>query len=183
MKKIIAFAIAAIVSLGAAAQDNNIYVGGSIGAWRNGTDHVTTMSILPEVGYNLSDRTAIGTTIGWTYFHNSEKVTTNLFQISPYYRYTFFKSGIVGLFVDGTAGIGVGRTSYDGENGKAAVTWEIGFKPGISVALSDKCSVVAHVGMLGYQGANHAAKDGDAKEGWGFMLDSYNLSFGFYYTF
>lgn len=47
MKKIIAFAIAAIVSLGAAAQD--IYVGGSIGAWRNGTDHVTTMGYSPRL--------------------------------------------------------------------------------------------------------------------------------------
>ena len=181
MKKIIAFAIAAIVSLGAAAQD--IYVGGSIGAWRNGTDHVTTMGILPEIGYNLSDKTAIGTTIGWSHYHDSSKVTTNLFQIEPYYRYSFFKSGIVSLFVDGTAGVGVGRTSYDGENGKAAVTWEIGLKPGISVALSEKCSVVAHVGMLGYQGANHAAKDGGADEGWGLRLSGNNLTFGFYYTF
>lgn len=181
MKKFIAFAIAAVVALGAAAQD--IYVGGSIGAWRNGTDHVTTMGILPEIGYNLSDRTAIGTTIGWSYYHNSEKVTTNLFQIAPYYRYAFFKSGIVSLFVDGAVGVGAGRTSYDGENSKTAVTWKIGLEPGIAVALSERCSVVAHVGMLGYMGANNAAKAGDATEGWGFMLDGNNLRLGFYYTF
>lgn len=181
MKKFIAFAIAAIVSLGAAAQD--FYVGGSIAAWRNGTEHTTTMGILPEIGYNLSDKTAIGTTIGWTYNHTSDKVTTNLFEIEPYYRYFFFKSGIVGMFLDGAAGIGAGRTSYDGEHSKTAVTWEIGIKPGISVALSDKCSIEAHVGMLGYEGANHAAKDGGADEGWGFYLSGNQLKLGFYYTF
>ena len=90
-----------------------LYVGGSLKAWRDGTDHVTTAAILPEIGYTYSDQWAFGTVIGWDHTHETG-ITTNLFKIEPYARLTYFKSGIVGLFVDGGFGLGFGkqRSSY-----------------------------------------------------------------------
>ncbi len=59
-----------------------------------------------------------------------------------------------------------------------AATYGIGLKPGISVALSNHFSLVAHVGFVGYQGANKAARDGGAESGWGAFFNGNNISFG-----
>lgn len=182
MKKIILMAVMSVMTLTAAAQ--NLFVGGSIAAWRNHDDKVTTITIAPEVGYNLNSNWAIGTVLGWTNIHRSE-ITGNLVDFDPYARYTFFKKGMVSLFVDGGVDLGFGKVSYDGEDSDTAVKYGIGFKPGIALALNDRCSIEAHAGFLGYRGTNDAAKDllDSHYEGWGFDFSGYNLSFGFYYNF
>ena len=60
---------------------------------------------------------------------------------------------------------------------------ESGFRPGVALNLSEKFSLVAHVGFLGYQGGNRPAKNNGAPENWGLDLSSNNLMFGFYYHF
>ena len=181
MKKFFVAAIAAVMAVCVNAQD--IYVGGSLGAWRDGTNHETTISILPEIGYNLSENTAIGTTIGWSYDH-VKGASGNVFQIAPYFRYSFFKSERVSIFCDGGFSVGAGKTSYDdGDDSDTATIWSIGVKPGIALNLSDKCSLVAHVGFLGYEGANDAAKALDYSDQWGLNFDATAVTFGFYYTF
>lgn len=92
MKKIILMAVMSVMTLTAAAQ--NLFVGGSVAAWRNHDDKVTTITIAPEVGYNLNSNWVIGTVLGWTNIHRSE-ITGNLVDFDPYARYTFFKKGMV----------------------------------------------------------------------------------------
>lgn len=186
MKKICLVAIMAVMAFAAKAQ---LYVGGEIGVWRaDGGDNNTartTAAIMPEIGYNLNEKFAVGTTIGWEHSHVTGK-SYNMFGFNPYARYTFFKSGIVSIFCDGAVGFGAGKTSYKDDNNKdskTAVTWEIGLKPGVAFKCSDRFSVVAHLGMLGYQGANNAAKDGGAVDQWGLMFSGNNISLGFYYNF
>ena len=179
MKKIIAIALFAVMAVPASAQ---LYVGGSVSAWRNGTEKVTTASILPEVGYTLSDQFAIGTVIGWEHSHETG-ISTNIVRFEPYARYTFFKSGIVGLFVDGGFGLGFGKAKFEEGDSDTATVWNIGFKPGVSFQVSDRCSLVAHFGFLGYQGANDAAKAADYADEWGLNLSGNSLKLGFYYTF
>ncbi|MCM1067661.1 MAG: outer membrane beta-barrel protein [Muribaculaceae bacterium] len=186
MKKFYLLALLAIISLAANAQ---LYVGGSVGAWRGSNDDgnlTTTINILPEVGYNLNEKLAVGTTIGWEYSHVTG-LDVNVFQLFPYARYTFVKLGIVNLFCDGTAGFGAGKANYDDEyfddDNDAACIWAIGLKPGISVNINDKCSIVAHVGFFGYQGANNAAKDVGYSDQWGLRLSGNDLKLSFYYTF
>ncbi|MDE6126175.1 MAG: outer membrane beta-barrel protein [Muribaculaceae bacterium] len=189
MKKMIALALLAVTAAGAASAEeftvntNNIYVGGSVGFWRNITEHSTQASIMPEIGYNLSDKAAIGTTIGWEHNYSADHTSYNMFKIAPYLRYNFIKSGKVSVFCDGGFELGAGRTSYDGEHSDVAATYGIGLKPGISVALSNHFSLVAHVGFIGYQGANKAARNGGAESGWGAFFNGNNISFGAYYTF
>ncbi len=180
MKKIIALALFAVMAVTASAQ---VYVGGSIGAWRDKTAHVTTANILPEIGYTLSDNLAIGTVIGWEHTHTTG-ISVNMFSVEPYARYTFFRSNIVGLFVEGGFGVGAGKASdSDGNKSDTATIWSIGFKPGISIKLSDSCSLIAKFGFLGYQGANDMAKDADYTDAWGFNFSGNSLLFGFNYTF
>lgn len=179
MKKYLLTAVLGLAGLAASAQ---AYVGGTVGAWRDNSEKMTQIAIMPEVGYNLNNKFAVGTTIGWEYRHKTD-INTNLFQFNPYARYTFFKSGIVGIFCDGTVGFGVGKTSYKDYDSDTACTWQIGFKPGVSLALSDRFSVVAHLGLIGYKGANDAAKASGYHEEWGLHLTGNDLSFGFYYNF
>lgn len=179
MKKIFALALFAVMAISASAQ---LYVGGSLKAWRDGTDHVTTAAILPEIGYTMNEKWAVGTVIGWEHRHETG-TTNNMFRIEPYARYTFLSISKVNFFCDGAVGIGLGKTKENGESGDTAVNWTIGFRPGISLTLNEHCSLVAHVGFLGYQGANDAAKAAEYTDAWGLKLNNNNLSFGFYYSF
>ena len=144
MKKILAFAAMAVMALGAFAQD--MYVGGQVGFWRNSGDNETSFQILPEIGFNLSEKLAIGTTIGYDYSYDDGR-KLNLVVFNPYVRYTFFRNGNVSLFCDGGVDLGFGKAKYEGESSDTAVTYGIGIKPGISYSLSDKFSLVAHVGL------------------------------------
>ncbi len=190
MKKFI-LAVALAFAAVCGAQAEGLYVGGQLGYWHDSDDDdvnasTNTLSILPEVGYNLNDNWAIGTTIGYSYKHVcGADLSSHHFQLAPYARYTFFKSSnnLVNLFVDGGVGFGAGWVSAAGEESSTACTWNVGLKPGIAINLTEKFSVVAHVGMLGYQGANNAAKTVGYHNQGGLLLDNNNLSLGFYFNF
>lgn len=180
MKKFLTFAAAVLMSLSAFASD--IYVGGSVGVLHNSTTDVTTANILPEIGYNLSDKAAIATAIGYSYVGN-DGVHNHSFVFDPYVRYTFYKKGMVSLFVDGGVDFSAGATHYEhGGDTDASITVGIGFKPGIAVNLNDSFSVVAHTGLLGYTYGNDAAKAGGRFTGGGLDLTN-AISFGLYYNF
>ena len=182
MKKFLAFAAAAVVALGAAAQ--NMYIGGSVGfqQTKQADDKTTTIDSMPEIGYNLSDSWAIGTTAGVDYSKTGDRKFT-LVAFTPYARYTFLRSGIVSVFCDGGVDLGFGKASVGGESSKTAVAYGIGIKPGLSLTVNDKFGFVAHVGFFGYNGANKAAKDGGYPTVAGFNLNGNDLSVGFYYNF
>lgn len=178
MKKFLAAALMAVVSLGAFAQ-SNMYIGGSAGFWRNSSDNKTEFRILPEIGYNLSDQVAIGTVIG--YDHNYDKgLSIDLVDFSPYVRYSFLKSGKVKVFIDGGVDLGFGRSKADGHSSDTAITYGIGLKPGFVYDISDDFSLVAHIGYVGFKGGNHASH---APNQGGVMLDGDDLSIGFSYKF
>lgn len=177
MKKLMLLAVMAIASLTAVAQD--WYAGGSVGFWRNATDNLTSFQILPEVGYNISDKVAVGAQFGYDYSYE-DNVNVNLFVIDPYLRYSLFKNDNINVFVDGGVDLGFGWAKANDESTDTAVTYGIGFKPGIAYNISDNLSLVAHVGFLGFQGGNDASQ---APDQGGFMLDGSNLSFGVYYSF
>ena len=145
--------ILAVASLTAGAQ---VYVGGEVGLWRNWKDaaNTTNFTIKPEVGYNLNEKWAVGTTLGYIYsYDQGEK--TNAFTVAPYARYTFVKLGNVNLFLDGGFGFATYKVkSAEGVKGDAQNAWEVGIKPGVSVSLTEKLSFIAHVGFLGYRTAD-----------------------------
>lgn len=181
MKKLVLMAIAMVLSVAASAQ---AYVGGSFGITRNTTEDQTYFLIQPEVGYNLSDKWAVGGILDFTYNNHGEGHST-VFSIEPYARYTFFQAvdNRLRLFLDGGFGIGFGKSKIDGHSSDTVTAFEIGLKPGVSFALSERFSLVAHMGFLGYQGGNDAAKDAGIDETFGLNLSTMNLSFGFYYNF
>ena len=177
MKKFLVAAIMAIMSLGAFAQD--WYAGGSVGFWRNSGKNETTFNILPEIGYNLTNKVAVGAVVGYSYNY-FDKVNRHLIEIDPYLRYSFYKNSRINVFVDGGVDLGFGVSKVDHHSSKTAVVFGVGFKPGIAYNFTDRFSIVAHVGFLGYHGGNKASHEPDTG---GFYLDGNDLSFGLYYNF
>lgn len=180
MKKILTFAIALVATISASAE--GWYAGGSVAFDRDITDNKTEFLILPEIGYNLNEKVAIGGVLGYDHqYENGIKV--NIFKINPYIRYTYFKSGIVNLFVDGGFEFGTGKTKFENGSSDAANIWGIGVRPGVALNVSEKVSFVAHIGYLGYRGANDEAKAAGVPEIFGVGLNGNDIQIGFYYNF
>lgn len=167
----------AALSLSATASD--WYAGGSFGFWRNSTENETKFNIVPEIGYNLNSKWAIGASFGFEHDY-SEGLSLNLGCINPYARYTYYSNESVNLFCDGGVDLGFGKAQINGEKSDTAFTFGIGFRPGFAYNISEKFSLVAHVGYLGYKGGNDASGAPD-QGGLGFTLNE--ISFGFYYNF
>lgn len=172
MKKLflLFFVVCAATSVNA-----QLYVGGSLSAWINETKttETTTIKFLPEVGFSISDRWSFGTVLGYTYKDVDDKITTKTFEFAPYARFSFYRTELVRLFVEG------GFSFYSSKAGKAdaETTYSVGLKPGIALDLSERISLVAKFGFFGYR---QYAEDDDA---YGFSIDGNGLSLGVFYMF
>ena len=106
MKKILMTLFVAAMAMTVNAQ---VYLGGSVGVGSvkfGHNDAETTYKFMPEIGYNLNSDWAIGVVLGYQKGacklgngNYGQDVDTELLQISPYVRYTVFKSNLINAFV------------------------------------------------------------------------------------
>lgn len=185
MKKFIMTLVAAVaMTVSANAQ---VFVGGELGvasSKQGDAESVTTYRVLPEIGYNINEDWAIGTTIGWGKGKpvNIEGESRNYFTVDPYVRYTFVHTKYINAFVDG--GFGYAHYNHAHNTANASVNqWNVGLKPGIEVNLNKKVSFVAHVGFLGWKESKADVDGAKANDAWGLDLDGNNVTFGVYYNF
>ena len=170
MKKIVFFLFATMLVASVKAQ---VYVGGTVGLWHNDDLDATFFKLEPEVGYNLSEKWAVGGVLAFAH-GKADEGKYNAFALAPYARYSYYENKVVRLFVDGGFGFSTQKVKgFDSVNG-----FEIGFKPGIAIKLNSKFSAVAKCGFLGYR---DDYMTGD--NGYGFAFTSEDLSFGFHYEF
>ena len=188
MKQFLFTLAAAVVAVTASAQ---VYLGGEVGFWRNYDQNHTNFNITPEVGYNLDENWAIGTTLGYDYQY-LDGIKVNSFVVAPYARYTFVKFDNVSLFLDGGFGFATSKAKYEGHSSDSYNSWEVGVKPGVKVDLTSKLSFIAHFGFFGYRDNDDvkvADEDTDVpagafgEKGFGFKANGNNLQFGLYYNF
>lgn len=175
MKKILLTIAVAAASLTASAQ---AYVGGSVGLWRNSDKNTTNVTIHPEIGYNLSDKWALGLGFGYTYDYLNG-IKRHDITIDPYARWSYAKFGPVSLFLD--FGFGINPIKYKDVD-DSDVAWQVGVQPGLQVSLTKKIDFVAHVGFLGYRDGEHNNYS-YGQQGFGFNVDGNNLLFGIEYNF
>ena len=158
MKKIISLAAAAIMLLAGTEAYAQFYFGGSAGfasttvkvsedVSLNGS---TTFKILPEVGYQINDKMAVGAQIGYlngpgalggfdpsdlkgiafaasdaavSAVGNTEIMGVKLsaFRVAPYFRYTFYSNHLLEVFADAAIAYTVGNgKQYD----KSEEVWD-----------------------------------------------------------
>lgn len=177
MKKIILAAIVAASSLAANAQ---VWVGGSLGFNVTDKDNADKSEMIfqvaPEVGYSLNENWDVAVALDLSMLQNVNGVkddNVTAFEVSPYARYTFAKSGIASFFVDGVVSFG----SYKPKGVDATTSFSIGLRPGVKVALSEKVCLVTAIGQLGYKSVK------DEYNQFGFAVDNTAINFGLYYAF
>lgn len=64
MRKIFMTLVALVMTVAANAQ---VFVGGEVGFWRNYEDNHTSFTVAPQVGYNITDKWAIGLEFDYDY--------------------------------------------------------------------------------------------------------------------
>jgi len=167
MKKIILTALVAVASFTANAQ---VWLGGEVGFTTSDHNDVNTtyFSIMPEIGYSLSDKWDIAVKVGYESAKVENMDAVDHFVVNPYARYTFYTTGKVGFFLDGGFSV---KTNVGDET-----AWGIGIRPGVKFAASDKVTLVAHLGGLGYE------KCGDDSS-FGLGVSGNGLGLGLYYAF
>ena len=185
MKKVLFIVVALCMASYVNAQ---VYVGGGISFNRvtEGDNKSTAFMIGPEVGYKINDRWAVGLALGYSKIKNSTEVEgmesdmkQSRFTINPYARFTFAKIDRVGLFVDG----GVNYSHIDSSGSYDMNGWAVGLRPGISLAVNDKFSLVAHVGFLGYRTQKADYANAVSSNIFAVEIDGSDLSFSVYYNF
>lgn len=147
-----------------------------ISLWRNNDVDKTSFSITPDVGYNLSEKWAVGVELA--YAHNGydgDKLNSNAFALAPYARYSFYENKIVRLFLD----MGFGFSTYKEKHAESVNGFEIGVKPGLAVKLNDNFSFITKVGFAGYRDDYYRGEE----NGFGVGLDGENISIGIEYEF
>lgn len=179
MKKI--FLVCMLACMAVAVQ-GQVYVGGSF-SWYHDDDsfNETVFRIAPEIGYNLSPEWAVGVELGYGHSRWKDsgiKIKANSFAIAPYARYSFFKKGIVRLFVDG----GLGFSTYRIKDGHHTNGFEIGVKPGIALDITKNISFIARYGFLGYRD-DYAITSRNTSSRSGIDFNTNSLSIGMNFNF
>ena len=108
MKKFFLGLAISVISISANAQ---VYVGGGLGFSSVKEAHhedvdvdtKTTFSLVPEIGYQLDEKLAVGVGLGYSHSKYGD-LKGDAFSIEPYARYTFAKLGNVDLFIEGGLG-------------------------------------------------------------------------------
>lgn len=169
--------VAFLICIPLVASAQKAAVGGQFSVWHNEKENSTTISIMPDIGYTISSDWYLGIGMGYTY-NDAQNIKHHALTLNPYARYFYHTAGKVRLYVDSTVGVGFDKQ----ESEDAAVAWQAGFKPGVILGLTERFSLAAGFGFLGYRKSNNGAMVlGD--EGWGLDLSGNSLSFGFFYSF
>ena len=184
------------VAAGVSAQEvGRVWVGGTFAAYRADSkekvsnDEVKNngfnFKIMPEIGYTLTENVGLGINLGYgqdkidasgdseTGLSVGDKLNFQTFTVAPFVRYTYLRSNIVGLFVDGTIGYTYGK---DKDSDTKYNSYEAGFRPGVSLNASSRVAFIAKVGFLGYQ--HTKAGDDNKYNKYGLDLDLSNVQFG-----
>lgn len=181
---VLALAAVLALTLTAGAQEaGRIWTGGSLGlksSKTTGDGKLTNFTIVPEVGYNLSDHWGIGLKLGYKYnesYVSHAKVKSDGFTVHPFARYSFLNGKLGGLFLDGGAGY-----SYSKEKGTGTKTqeWEAGLRPGVRINVSDNVSLTGKFGFLGYQYEKYGSRKTNT---FGFDFDLTQIQLGINFVF
>lgn len=192
MKKLLlAITLTLALAVTANAQDvGQIWVGGSLGIETSKTgdyDRINNYNITPELGYVLNSDLAIGMRIGYKHAeeayksYNDEDYSLGFvygkekydgFEVNPFIRYTFLKGDIGGLFLDG--GVGYAYLKNKATDVKTN-TYEVGIRPGVALALSEKVVLTGRFGHLGYTHSKAGSEKSDKFE---FNLKMNNILLG-----
>ena len=150
------------------AQGYKWWAGGRTNFWA-GNGGITFL-VAPEVGYHLTPKITIASSLGIQ--ANNYKYGKDVYGlvVNPYLRYTIFKQGMLLGFVDGGVEFGLGDI----------VGFQLGFKPGIALLLTDRFTAATQFGFIGF---NDGKDIGVRRHGFGYDFSGYCSTIAFFYSF
>lgn len=196
MKKTILSVMACAFCAFSFAQQGTFEVGGSIGISNNnpnslmegeeGYEKKFSVSVLPSFMYNLSDKVAIGTGIGFLYSKDGSDKKTSEFVIQPTIRYSIPITENFSYTPQFYVGLGFGSIKPDGEDAVDSDIFEMG--AGFNLVrfqynISDCMGLSFSCGNLSYQYKELKTDDIKAENNkfeFGLNLEP---TLGFYYKF
>jgi len=173
MKKIALTFILIIATLSTVcAQNYKWWAGGKTSFWR--AESHTDFGIAPEIGYHLTNKFTVAGSVGlYSHINHSKGNDSNYNYVilNPYIRYNAIVTGNLLFFVDGGVDCRIGRDD----------AFQIGFKPGMAIFLSDRITLAFQFGFIGYNDGNGIGVM--RKQGVGFDLSGYQSGFALFYSF
>ena len=138
MRKLFLLVVIVMAAITASAQEG-IYLGGGISLWRNNDVDKTSFSITPDVGYNLSEKWAVGVELAYAHKgydgEDCNKHECICFWLRMHVTLSM-KTRLYVLFLD----MGFGFSTYKEKHVDSVNGFEIGVKPGLAVKLNDNFS-------------------------------------------
>lgn len=149
----------------AQTEKGKIMLGGNVGISSSKVDGADkadfSFSIVPSVGYFISDNFAIGTGVGYTYNKEVSDLTLNqAFKVAPFGRYYVGLSDQFKFFGQLSVPMSFGNDKAVAENGdtgaKTATTTEIGvtLAPGFAFFPTKRIGIEFSVNGLGYNNSS-----------------------------
>ena len=169
MKRILLSTVILFAALtGIQAQGYKWWAGGRTVFWAG--DAGVTFLVAPEVGYHLTPRLTIASSLGVqaNNFKNGHDVYG--LTVNPYMRYLLFKQGMLLGFIDGGVEFGLGDI----------IGYQVGFKPGVALLLTDRFTVATQFGFIGF---NDGKDIGGRRQGFGYDFSGYCSTIAFFYSF
>lgn len=192
MKKLLTLAVVAMLCGTAFAQDNKMWIGGTLKSQSTGGDGAKEKEFVfgPEFGYNLNDRWAIGAGLIFaTTEDEADEWETSSTLLMPFARYTFAKAGKFNFYMNGALAIGNYKEedTANNETYKSSLT-SLGVNPGVVFHFSPKFAAELRMPNLLYlysfsgdrEDGGHYLGINDDYSIQNYLLDS---SIGFIYKF
>ena len=163
MKKVILFALLALLSLPAHAR---WFLGGNVAMWYDTKPELFTFTLLPEFGYEFNEKCAVGGQVGFSVAaHNN--YSTGAGVIAPFFRYTFWSNDIIAFDLRTTLGFSFSDVLVASE---ASVSPYIRFTP------HEHFDVYLKLGTAGFFYTDNSCR-------FGFGADFNNFGLGCAYRF
>ncbi len=151
---------------------NKQFVGCAVSAWNNSDADYWSLQFTPKYGYNLSSLWAVGVSLDYAH-ESAAGQKSNQYGINPFLRCKYMIAPPVVLFAD--FGVNYCIKQYDNNVKPDENNAYIGARPGIAYIMSDRFSIAAYFGFIGYRYSDAPA---GTNNGGGFSLSTNGLSLG-----
>ena len=205
MKKIIlsAFALFAIgfanaqekSEEGKGFSNGDVVISGTVGfsSTKTGDFKTDSFTIMPGVGFFVSDNIAIGGTIGYTSGTSTQDlsgagdffdVKTNAFVVGAFGRYYATPASDFSFFGELSVAYSTAKSEVDGTDLESKANgFGIGVSPGVSYFISSNFALEASIGALSYNTTKPDFDGAESTNTFELNLDLTNVTLGLVYKF
>lgn len=158
------------------------FVGFATTAWNNPDSKYKSFQFQPKYGYHFNSWFALGITFDYAFTSNNDAdCKSNMYGINPFIRLKHMckESSVAPIILFADLGVNYsvtknkeissGNSLADGEN------MYVGARPGIAYVLSNRFSIAAYFGFVGYR---HSSTPSSTNNGTGFTLSTNGLGLG-----